>query len=150
MIRIRVFEAADLDPILAITAASPEAAPWSRQAYEAILRDPQRGCCYVAEQEGLAVGFICFRVAADEAEVLNLAVQPSARQQGIGSRLLDQTLREAVRKGAHRVFLEVRETNRLAIQFYQRYGFEVTMQRRGYYAEPPEDALVLARDLAQT
>lgn len=96
----------------------------------------------------MVAGFVCFQVAADEAEVLNLAVQPSARRQGIGSRLLDQTLREAVRKGAHRVFLEVRETNQPALEFYERHGFEVTMRRAGYYAEPPDDALVLARDLA--
>ena len=147
MIQIRPFGAADLDQILAITAASPEAASWSRPAYESLLQDPRHGCCSVAESNGTVVGFVCFRVAGDEAELLNLAVLPSCRRQGIGSRLLEQMFREAATRGAARIFLEVRETNQSAIGLYQRYGFAVSMRRRGYYSDPPADALVLVRNL---
>ena len=80
--------------------------------------------------------------------MLNLAALPSCRRQGIGSRLLEQTLREAASRGATRIFLEVRETNRTALEFYQRYSFTVSARRRGYYSNPPADALVLARNLA--
>ena len=148
MTQIRPLAQADLEHVLAITAASPEAASWSRQAYEKILQDPRHGCCYVAEADGLVVGFVCFRVVGGEAELLNLAVLPSSRRQGVGSRLLDQTLREAASRGATRIFLEVRETNQPALKFYQRYSFTVSTRRRGYYSNPPADALVLARNLA--
>ena len=148
MIRIRPFALADLDSILAIAAASPEAAGWSRETYEALLRDPQRACCHVADQEATVVGFVCLRVVSDEAEVLNLAVLPSVRRLGVGSRLLDQALRVAVGMGAHRVFLEVRETNEPALSLYQQYGFTVSMRRVGYYSEPPADALVLVKDFS--
>ena len=147
MIEIRALTQADLEQVLAITAASPEAASWSRPAYAAILQDPQRGCCYVAESNGTVVGFVCFRVVGDEAELLNLAVLPSYRRQGIGARLLEQMFREAATRGAARIFLEVRETNQPAIGLYQRYGFAVSMRRRGYYSDPPADALVLVKNL---
>jgi len=149
MMQIRPLAQAELEHVLAITAASPDAASWSRQTYEAILQDPQRGSCYVAEVDGVVVGFVCFRVAGDEAELLNLAVLPSSRRQGIGSRLLAQTLQEAGKRGAIRVFLEVRETNQPALKFYQRYGFSVTTRRREYYSNPPADALVLHRSLVE-
>lgn len=148
MIEIRAIGADDVDPILVITAVSPEAASWSRHAYEAILQDPQRGSCYVAEVDGLVVGFVCFRVVGDEAELLNLAVLPSSRRQGIGSRLLEQTLQDAARPGATRIFLEVRETNLDALRLYKRRGFTVSTRRQAYYSDPPADALVLALDLA--
>ena len=147
MIEIRALTQADLEQVLAITAASPDAASWSRPAYEALLQAPRHGCCYVAELDALVVGFVCFRVAGDEAELLNLAVLPSYRRQGIGARLLEQMFREAATRGAARIFLEVRETNQPAIGLYQRYGFEVSMRRRGYYSDPPADALVLVRNL---
>lgn len=148
MTRIHPLAQADLEPVLAITVASPEAASWSRQAYEAFLQDPQRGCCYVAELNGQVVGFACFRVAGEEAELLNLAVLPSCRRQGIGTRLLEETLREAASRGAIRIFLEVRETNQPALKLYQCYRFTVSTRRRGYYSNPPADALILARNLA--
>jgi ribosomal-protein-alanine N-acetyltransferase len=147
MIRIRPFVSADLDSVLAIAASSPEAAGWSRETYETILQDPQRACCTIADQEGAIVGFVCLRVMSDEAEVLNLAVSPSVRRLGVGSRLLDHALREAGQKGARRVFLEVRDTNEPALALYQRYGFTVSMRRVGYYSNPPADALVLLKDL---
>jgi len=147
MIEIRALTQADLEQVLAITAASPDAASWSRPAYEALLQAPRHGCCYVAELDALVVGFVCFRVAGDEAELLNLAVLPSYRRQGIGARLLEQMFREAATRGAARIFLEVRETNQPAIGLYQRYGFAVSMRRRGYYSDPPADALVLVKNL---
>jgi len=82
MIRIRPCALADLDAVRAIAAAAPEAAGWSRETYATILQDPQQTCCYIADQEGTIVGFVCLRVMSDEAEVLNLAVLPSTRRLG--------------------------------------------------------------------
>jgi ribosomal-protein-alanine N-acetyltransferase len=146
---VRPLTAGDIDTILATAAASPEAAQWTREAYAGLLSDLHRGACLVAEIGGSAVGFICFRIVSDEAEVLNLAVTPAVRRQGVGSLLLDEALREAALQGARRVFLEVRESNQPALEFYRRLGFSVSAHRRGYYADPVEDAVVLMRDLSR-
>jgi len=147
MIHPRPLAPSDLDAILAIAAASPEASAWTCADYEQFLQETYPAACLVAEQEGMVVAFICFRFMSDEAEVLNLAVIPSARRRGVASRLLAEVIRQAHERGARRMFLEVRDTNQPATLFYERSGFRISARRRGYYASPPADALVLARDL---
>ena len=147
--RIRPLEAADVEAVLAITAASPEAASWSRQDYQAMLADPARRC-WVAEREGRVVGFLCFRMIGEEAELLNLAVLPSCRRQGIAFRLMEQALREATERGAAAMFLEVRDSNVPARRLYERLGFEPCGRRPGYYATPPADAFLLRRRLPRS
>ena len=149
MIAIRPLTQADVEQVLAITAASPEAAAWSLQAYQGFLDAPGRGFCQVAEHGGMVVGFVCVRVIGEEAELLNIAVHPTARGQGVGSRLTEQALREAAQTGANRMFLEVRESNASALRLYERLGFAVCGRRAGYYATPPADALVLQRGLVK-
>lgn len=148
MIRIRPLAAPDRVPILAVAAASPEAARWNREAYALFLRGPRHGDCLVAEAAGAIAGFICFRVTSDEAEVLNLAGIPAARPRGLGLRLLAEVIHQSCQRHARRMFLEARETNRPAIRFYERRGFRIAARRRGYYSDPPADALVLARELS--
>ena len=131
----------------AISAASPEAASWTVSAYQAILRDPLQGRVLVASDDGRVVAFLCIRVVAGEAEVMNLAVDPAWRRRHIASRLLEQGLRFAGMEGATRVFLEVRTTNQAALRFYERFGFTAVGLRTRYYREPPDDAVLLARSL---
>lgn len=87
------------------------------------------------------------RSAADEVEILNIAVAPQWRRAGLGSRLLKHALEEARAEGAQRVFLEVRESNRAAIALYMRHGFQAAGRRENYYAAPAEAALVLAQQM---
>ena len=94
---IRPLTGTDVEAVLAIEAASPEASAWNRQAYEDILSGTSHTCCLVAEAEGNTVGFASFRVVEREAELLNLAVLPAFRRVGIGARLLEQALQEAAR-----------------------------------------------------
>ena len=147
MTPIRHLVFAELDTILSITAASPEASQWVRADYERFLDDGAPGSCLVAVLDNAVVGFICFRVVSDEAEVLNLAVSPSARRGGVASSLLADAIRTSRQRGGHRMFLEVRDTNQAAIRFYERHGFRLTARRHGYYSSPLADALVLARGL---
>lgn len=93
-------------------------------------------------------GFLMGRVVAGEAELITLAVDPSARKGGIGGRLVDGFLTEAQTRGAESVFLEVAANNLPAQSLYARKGFEPKGKRRGYYQTPEGarlDALVLAR-----
>ncbi|MBI4464368.1 MAG: ribosomal protein S18-alanine N-acetyltransferase [Acidobacteria bacterium] len=144
---VRQMEARDVATVLAIIAAAPEAAGWGREAFEKFLTEPARGSCWVAEEQEQLAGFVCFRVLGNEAELLNLAVLPGARRQGVGSRLLEAALDKAAEAGATKMFLEVRDTNGEALRLYERWGFRRCGRRVGYYTNPPADALLLVRYL---
>jgi ribosomal-protein-alanine N-acetyltransferase len=91
-------------------------------------------------------GMILMRVAADEAEVLTLAVSPTVRRKGVAHRLLHAAMRQVIANGVRRIFLEVAVTNRPARALYEQSGFQRVGQRRRYYADGT-DALVLCVDL---
>ena len=133
MTAIRRGGADDLDAVAAIQAASPGAASWNVADY--LEQD-----LLVAVEENRIVGFVVTRtVAADEREILNLAVVSDFRRKGVARALLDSTLRAF--RGC--VFLEVRESNAVAQEFYKSLGFKELSKRRGYYDSPPETAIVM-------
>lgn len=118
--------------------------PWSEAEFAALLADPKT--IALTEPAGLLLG----RIVAGEAELLTLAVDPAARRQGIGARLLGRFLAETARAGAAEVFLEVAETNVAARALYQNAGFTLQGRRPAYYrdgAGRAVDALVLRRAL---
>lgn len=82
-----------------------------------------------------AGGMVLARVAADEAEILTLAVDPSVRRQGIGRDLLQRAMRTAGSRGAGRMFLEVSESNFPALALYAASGFAEVGRRRSYYRD---------------
>jgi len=92
------------------------------------------------------VGFIMSRIAADEAEILSVAIAPARRGRGLSRPLLDFHLRNLAGRGARAVFLEVDEHNEPARRLYERAGFHQVGRRRGYY-DGGAAALVLRRDL---
>jgi ribosomal-protein-alanine N-acetyltransferase len=95
-------------------------------------------------------GFIVSRLAADEAEILSVAVASARRGRGLARALLDLHLRRLAGLGARAVFLEVDEENEPARRLYQRAGFREVGRRPGYYSQGREQAaaaLVLRRDL---
>ncbi len=102
----------------------------------------------VREWDGEVIGFIIGRQVADEAEILNLAVAPSARRRGEGGALLEAALEEFRSRGVSRAFLEVRESNETGMSFYEKRGFFKTGRRPGYYRDPVEAAIVMEMKLA--
>jgi ribosomal-protein-alanine N-acetyltransferase len=134
---------ADLDAIARIEVDS-FGDPWPAEAFRTYLG----GCFLVAEEAGAILGYLVARTAGDEAEVLDVAVTPAARGRGIGRALLAEALRRLRARGARRAYLEVRESNAAARRLYQSLGFAAVGRRRGYYRQPTEDALVLARDVS--
>ena len=92
-------------------------------------------------------GYVVARCVMDQAEILNLAVHPNHTRRRLGTALVQEVLTELGRAGARTVFLEVRASNAGAQAFYAGLGFKPTGRRRGYYADPPEDALILACDI---
>lgn len=91
-------------------------------------------------------GFVVIRIAADETEILTIAVSPDARRLGLASQLLEHASQHATEQGAVRMFLEVASANLPAINLYQKYGFLRVGLRRAYY-EDGGDALVLSAGL---
>jgi ribosomal-protein-alanine N-acetyltransferase len=81
---------------------------------------------------------------ADELEILNLAVSPERRRQGLGRRLLQAALRLAAKGGIVNILLEVRAGNAPAVSLYESCGFQRVGLRKGYYADTGEDAHVYA------
>lgn len=128
---------------LAALHASAFAEPWSAAEIAALI---EGGAIAVAENGG----FILIRVAADEAEILTLAVRPDARRRGLGRTLVQRAFEAARAQGAATMFLEVADDNAAAIALYRSLGFEETGRRRNYYRRGPaqmQDALILSRAL---
>jgi ribosomal-protein-alanine N-acetyltransferase len=135
------------DTLAAIHAVS-FAEPWSTADFARFLTQP--GVIGWVAGSGDAQGFILLRRAAEEAEVLTLAVDPAARRQGLARRLLDHALEDLRARGCAACFLEVAADNVAARALYAASGFAPCGRRRGYYRRanaPPGDALVLRRDL---
>jgi ribosomal-protein-alanine N-acetyltransferase len=123
---------------------------WSEEEVEALLVD-RAVMAHRAHSGGRMAGFIMSRRAADEAEILSVAVAKASRGRGIARDLLLHHLRRLAGDGARAVFLEVDEANTPALRLYRRAGFREVGRRPNYYAAPgakPVAALVLRRDLA--
>jgi ribosomal-protein-alanine N-acetyltransferase len=93
-------------------------------------------------------GYVVARRAADEGEILNLAVAPQNRRQGVGRALARQALEALRTSGAAVVYLEVRESNAAARRLYEGLGFQSVGRRVRYYRDPTEDAVVLRAAIA--
>jgi ribosomal-protein-alanine N-acetyltransferase len=121
---------------------------WSEQEFEQLLTDRS----VVADRATVGrknVGFILSRCAADEAEILSVAVARSWQGRGLARRMLDLHLRRLAGFGLRAVFLEVEEGNTPARKLYLRAGFREVGRRPGYYPQggAAKAAMVLRRDL---
>src|SRR5258708_13463 len=106
---VREFAAPDVPAVLTILQGRPEAAAWSRESR--VQLDAGAPTVGVAEGEGIVAGFLIGRSAADEFEILNMAVSGAHRRHGIGSKLLESVLEVSRKAGSARVYLEVRASN---------------------------------------
>lgn len=138
-----------LAPVLAAihaAAFSGRGRPWSADEIAALANAPSR--ILTLDNGAAPRGFAILRFAADEAEVLTLAVHPEAWGGGIGRTVLCEALETARAAGARQAYLEVGTGNMRAQRLYARTGFAAVGRRPGYYAgPPPEDALLMARAL---
>ena len=141
-LEIRSLGYADLPQVIAIERrAFPT--PWSLAMFVLELSKPS-GICLAATRGERIVGYmICSRYDTVW-HVMNVAVDPDERRQGIGSRLL-AALYQRVGDPAARYTLEVRRSNRPAIELYERDGFRTSGLRRRYYQDNGEDALIMWR-----
>ena len=126
----------DLAAIAAIQEASPAASQWDPATY----LDYE---CSVAASGGRVLGFLVVRqIAADEREILNLAVDPAERRHGVARKLLETELQRVKTQW----FLEVRASNSSAIKLYESAGFRKAGRRESYYSNPAESGIVMRFD----
>jgi ribosomal-protein-alanine N-acetyltransferase len=146
---IRPMQASDLGNVHLVEQASYEY-PWSR----AVFRDCLLAGYYslVLEIDGVVSGYAIMSIASSEAHVLNLCVHPDVRHFGYGRRLLNALLFKAEDAATQQVFLEVRPSNRAAIELYLSAGFQQIGIRPAYYqaSNGRENAIVLALTLASS
>ncbi|HVP44100.1 MAG TPA: ribosomal protein S18-alanine N-acetyltransferase [Terriglobales bacterium] len=151
MSRVRAATLDDIRMLMAIEEDSPTAAHWQEGQYRAALEPgatPER-VSLVVEAETV-LGFIVARVLGDEWEIENLAVAGPAQRRGLGSQLVGGLLDMAKMRSARSVFLEVRESNRVARRLYEKWGFVAAGRRKSYYADPPEDGLLFRHKFSTT
>lgn len=121
---------------------------WTPDSYRAELADRRHRHYVVAlDDHGALAGWAGLLVVADTAQILTIGTVPAAQRRGVGQRMLDALLDEAVHRGARDVVLEVRVDNAPARRLYERNRFTVLRTRRGYYDMGRVDALEMKRDL---
>ncbi len=121
--------------------------PWNHGVFRDCLLAGY--CCIVIQRGDLVVGYGVLSIAAGEAHILNLCVDPDYRQLDYGKRLLDEIMMRARQAEVAEMFLEVRPSNEHAIALYQKMGFRQVACRSAYYQarEGREDAAVLSKVL---
>lgn len=134
----------DLSQVIEIEQTGPE--PWNRRQFAEEL-SLSFGFQYVARFQPVesVVAYLCGRLLHAEAEILKLAVAVSYRRQGLGNFLLAYTLKILKEQGVSSCFLELRDTNIAARKLYVGHGFKESGRRKGYYTEPVEDAVLMAK-----
>ena len=100
----------------------------------------------VAMEDGELVGYVGSQSSVDEADIMNVAVNPGWRRQGIAAKLINGLVAQLKNRGIHALMLEVRVTNAPAIALYEKLGFVEVGRRKNYYRNPKEDALILRKE----
>jgi ribosomal-protein-alanine N-acetyltransferase len=125
--------------------------PWSDATFRGELQN--KGISFpmaiVRQADGRVVGYIIYWHVRDEVQINNIAVHPDFRGKGICEAALRLVLKEVCEKKAAFATLEVRVSNEAAIRLYEKLGFKVLGTRKGYYANPVEDACVMGLVLGE-
>jgi [ribosomal protein S18]-alanine N-acetyltransferase len=142
---VRRMAAADLERVMKLAEALPEAPHWPETAYRKALdfaSAPRRVA--LAAQEGSSEGLVGFAIASllpPEAELETIGVATARQRRGVGRLLFDALAAELRAAGADEIWLEVRASNQTAIAFYRSLRFAQNGLRSRYYADPIEDAV---------
>lgn len=119
--------------------------PWSENSVASELNNPLSLWLVALDGERLA-GYVGSQTVMDESDMMNVAVHPDFRKQGIATALILGLVEELRKKGSHCLTLEVRASNENAISVYRKLDFQEVGRRKNYYRNPREDALILRKE----
>ena len=114
--------------------------PWNLEQIEVDLKQANTEYFYLYEAQAL-IGFLAIQDLAGELEITQLAVKKAYQGQGLANQLM-----EFLADRPERIFLEVRASNQVARALYEKHGFLPVGQRKNYYQNPVEDAILMARE----
>lgn len=117
--------------------------PWPKEAFEREIVMNQYAHYYVAECEGVLVGYCGMWVVYDQVQITNIAVLQAFRGKGFGAELLGFVIGKAREYGGAVLSLEVRVSNTAAMTLYKKFGLQPGGIRKQYYTDNQEDALVM-------
>jgi ribosomal-protein-alanine N-acetyltransferase len=125
--------------------------PWSEEHFRAEMEKPHAKFYVLTDDETDSVvsGYVVFWLAGDFGHLLNVAVHPEFRRQGLGERLVRRVIDEALREGVEKVVLEVRKGSLPAIALYQKVGFRILRIQKSFY-QNGEDAYVMELPLSRS
>ena len=116
--------------------------PWSEKAFRNSM-ESDNTIYIVAKENDNVAGYAGMYLSFEEGNITNVAVNPLSRRKGIGEKIVRDILNRAYEKGVRDVFLEVRETNSVAIALYEKIGFKEEGIRKNFYDKPRENALIM-------
>ena len=119
--------------------------PWSENSIASELRN-ELALWLVAVDGDRVVGYVGSQTVFPETDMMNIAVNPERRREGIAEVLVDSLVTELKRMGSSCLTLEVRASNIPAISLYEKKGFHEAGRRKNYYRNPREDALILRKE----
>ncbi len=119
--------------------------PWSENSVASELNN-ELSLWLVCEEGGKVLGYVGSQTVMGESDMMNVAVHPDCRSQGIATSLIVGLVEELRKRGSRCLTLEVRASNENAIRVYRRLGFMEVGRRKNYYRNPKEDALILRKE----
>ena len=119
--------------------------PWSEKSIASELSN-KLSLWLVALEDHRVVGYVGSQTVLGETDMMNIAVHPAHRRQGIANRLILDLIQGLTERGSHSLMLEVRISNEPAISVYHSLGFIEVGIRKNYYRNPKEDALILRKE----
>ena len=132
-------------PQIALLEKECFADPWSEKSVASELTNPL-SLWLVAQEGDTLMGYVGSQTCLDETDMMNIAVSPAFRRQGVARALIEALVAALREKGSKRLTLEVRASNTPAIRLYDSLGFAQVGLRKNYYHTPKEDALILRKE----
>lgn len=132
-------------PQIALLEQECFADPWSEQSIASELHNPL-SLWLVAQEEQTLLGYVGSQTCQDETDMMNIAVSPASRRQGVARALIEALVSALRQRGSKQLTLEVRASNGPARQLYESLGFLQVGLRKNYYRNPKEDALILRKE----
>ncbi|MGN0448883.1 MAG: ribosomal protein S18-alanine N-acetyltransferase [Ruminococcus sp.] len=120
--------------------------PWSKQSLEEELNN-ETSLFLVAKEENEVIGYIGMSIVIDEGYIFNVAVRESHRNKGVATALINELVTYGKKNNFSFITLEVRESNLPAISLYSKFGFIKAGERRDYYSNPKENAILMTKYL---